>query len=93
MEALTEGPEEFDVTGRRDGTRDLANRPVAPKVVGGFLQILDAEFDVIIIDSGAGIAHAVIAFVLAAGDTGGYYRGSYGITDAHGLIKVIANSE
>ena len=93
MEALTEGPEGLMLLAGGTGLEDLANlsRWRLKRLVDS-LQILDAEFDVIIIDSGAGIAHAVMTFVLAAQEILVVTTvDPTAITDAYGLIKVIAN--
>ncbi|MGI6036944.1 MAG: MinD/ParA family protein [Limnochordia bacterium] len=92
-DVILQGPDDIKVIAGTSGVDDLAN--LTPWRLQRFtkaLEELDRQLDVLLIDTGAGINHNVLSFLLASDEIMVVITNEpTSITDAYGLIKVLAN--
>jgi flagellar biosynthesis protein FlhG len=91
---LTRGPEGVCFISSGSGLKELMN--ISPAQLGRFIEklgALDSVFDVIIVDTGAGVSNQVLAFVKAATQTIVVTTPEpTSITDAYALLKASAET-
>ena len=95
MEIVAEGPGGLNIIPGVSGIESLANLSEyqLQNLIAGW-EVLEEEFDIILIDTGAGISKKVINFILAADEAIVICTPEpTAITDAYGMIKVISNNQ
>ncbi|NLU51823.1 MAG: MinD/ParA family protein [Clostridiaceae bacterium] len=94
-EVLTDGPENIKFLSGGSGVEELIrlDRTQLRKFVAN-INILDKLFDVILIDTGAGLSRNVLSFILAADDVILVTTPEpTAITDAYALVKVVSRRD
>ncbi|MCK8823531.1 MinD/ParA family protein [Fuchsiella alkaliacetigena] len=95
MEIVAEGPGGLNIIPGVSGIESLANLSEyqLQNLIAGW-EVLENEFDIILIDTGAGISKKVVNFILAADEAIVLCTPEpTAITDAYGVIKVISNNQ
>ena len=95
FEVLTEGPENIKFLSGGSSVEELINldKKGLKKFVGN-IALLDKLFDVIIIDTGAGLSRNVTSFLMAADDIVLVTTPEpTSITDAYALVKIVSKRD
>ncbi|MFW6278808.1 MAG: MinD/ParA family protein [Bacillota bacterium] len=91
-EALMKGPKDIDILPGTSGVEDFVN--INQKEVGRLLNIasqMEANYDIILIDIGAGIHKSVLSFIVGADQAGIVLTPEpTAIMDAYSLIKILS---
>lgn len=92
-EIITTGPQEVSLISGGAGFMELANLDAQSlQSLQGAIQVLENNMDIVLVDTGAGLNKNVLAFVAAAHElTVVVTPEPTSITDAYGLIKVVAH--
>ncbi|MBM7623502.1 MinD/ParA family protein [Sporohalobacter salinus] len=94
-EVIIKGPQNLEVISGVSGAEELANLTdyQLQNLINSWTA-LENRYDIILIDTGAGVSKAVIDFILAADEiTVISTPEPTAVTDAYGLIKIIANQQ
>ncbi|WP_018250129.1 MinD/ParA family protein [Orenia marismortui] len=94
-EIMVQGPEGLSLIPGGSGIQELANlsQYQINNLINAFIKIGE-KFDIILIDTGAGLAHNVVNFILGADEVIVISTPEpTSITDAYGVIKVISNQD
>ncbi|MBM7555359.1 MinD/ParA family protein [Halanaerobacter jeridensis] len=92
-EIILEGPNGISLIPGGSGVEELANlsRYQLNNLIDSWSE-LEEEYDIILIDTGAGLSNIVINFILAADETLVISTSEpTSITDAYGVVKVLSN--
>jgi len=94
-EIIMKGPKGLDIIPGISGVEELAN--LSDYQLQNFIkgwQILEDKYDIILIDTGAGVSKSVVNFILAADEIIVISTPEpTSVTDAYGIIKVIAKRQ